>query len=154
VEDQISAIDSSVIASGAKLETGDLENFIGEQLTGFNSNLYIHDKFLLVDPLSSDPITVTGTANFSGTSQQNNDENMLVIRGDQRVADIYFGEFMCIFDHLYARYLVRKIDSAQIKAGKPKKTGGGYLKEQTAEWLDVHFTPGSRKDLRRRYFIV
>ena len=43
-----------------------MENFLGESLTGFNRNLYIHDKFMLVDPLGDDPIVVTGTANFSG----------------------------------------------------------------------------------------
>ena len=30
------------------LAKGDLENFLGESLTGFNRNRYIHDKFLLV----------------------------------------------------------------------------------------------------------
>jgi hypothetical protein len=45
-------------------------------------------------------------ANFSGPSQTNNDENMLVIPADTCVADIYFGEFMRVFDHFYARYIV------------------------------------------------
>ena len=83
--------------------------FIGENLTGFNRNQYIHDKFMLVDPLGDHPIVVTGTANFSGPSQYANDENMVVIRGNLRVADIYFGEFMRIFDHIYSRYIVGKM---------------------------------------------
>src|SRR6185295_13804860 len=49
---------------------------------------YIHSKFLLRDPLGKDPIVVTGSANFSNPSTTDNDENMLIIRGDQRVADI------------------------------------------------------------------
>ena len=89
-----------------------MENFIGESLTGFNKNLYIHDKFMLVDPLGDDPVVVTGSANFSRPSQSANDENMIVIRGNQRVADIYFGEFMRIFDHLYSRYIVGKMKKA------------------------------------------
>src|SRR5205823_14332527 len=40
------------------------------------------------------------TANFRGPSQYANDENMVVIRGNKRVADIYFGEFMRIFARL------------------------------------------------------
>ena len=43
--------------------------------------------------LGSDPIVVTGSANFSHASTNDNDENMLVIRGSQRVADSYFTEF-------------------------------------------------------------
>lgn len=148
VEDQIDQVHNTVIAAGAKLEEHDLENFVGENLTGFNKNQYIHDKFMLVDPLGDDPIVVTGTANFSGPSQYANDENMIVIRRNPRVADIYFGEFMRIFDHLYARYIV----------GKMKKEGSadpdaGFLKERPEDWLPQHFANGSRKDLRRRYFM-
>lgn len=147
VEDQIDQVRNTVIAAGAKLADGDMENFIGESLTGFNRNLYIHDKFMLVDPLGDDPVVVTGSANFSRPSQSANDENMVVIRGNQRVADIYFGEFMRIFDHLYSRYIV----------GKMKKLGtndpdAGFLKENAKDWVPQHFKTG-RKELRRRYFM-
>jgi len=147
VENQIDQVHNTVIAAGAKLDAGDLKNFGFEKLTGFNKNQYIHDKFMLVDPLGDDPIVVTGTANFSGPSQYANDENMVVIRGNKRVADIYFGEFMRIFDHLYSRYIV----------GKMKKLGihdpdAGFLKEQSKDWVPQNFQKG-RKDLRRRYFM-
>lgn len=147
VDDQINAVRNTVIASGAKLSKGDWENFIGERLTGFNKNYYIHDKFMLVDPLSDDPVVVTGTANFSGPSQYANDENMLVIRGESRVADIYFGEFMRIFDHLYSRYIVAKMK----KLGK-NDPDAGFLKDEPDEWVPQHFEPG-RKQLRREYFM-
>jgi hypothetical protein len=147
VENRIDQVHNTVIAAGAKLDAGDLKNFGFEKLTGFNKNQYIHDKFMLVDPLGDDPIVVTGTANFSGPSQYANDENMVVIRGNLRVADIYFGEFMRIFDHLYSRYIV----------GKMKKLGthdsnAGFLKEQAKDWVPQNFQKG-RKDLRRRYFM-
>jgi phosphatidylserine/phosphatidylglycerophosphate/cardiolipin synthase-like enzyme len=148
VETQIDQIKNTVIAAGAKLAKGDLENFLGENLTGFNHNLYIHDKFMLVDPLGDDPIVVTGTANFSGPSQYANDENMLVIRGNPRIADIYFGEFMRIFDHLYSRFIVEKMK----KAGT-HDPNAGFLKEDAKAWVPQHFTKGGRKDLRRRYFM-
>ena len=62
---------------------------------------YIHSKFLLRDPLGADPIVVTGSANFSDASTNANDENMLVIRGRPRVADIYFTEFNRLFNHYF-----------------------------------------------------
>jgi phosphatidylserine/phosphatidylglycerophosphate/cardiolipin synthase-like enzyme len=147
VEEQIDLVRNTVIAAGAKLAAGDMENFIGEELTGFNRNQYIHDKFMLVDPLGDDPIVVTGSANFSPASQSANDENMIVIRGAHRVADIYFGEFLRVFDHLYSRYLV----------GKMKKLGShdpdaGFLKEDAKAWVPSHFQTG-RKALRRQYFL-
>ena len=121
--------------------------FIGENLTGFNRNQYIHDKFILVDPLGDHPIVVTGTANFSGPSQYANDEKMVVIRGNLRVADIYFGEFMRIFDHIYSRYIVGK-----MKKLGPNDPNAGFLKEQAKDWVPQNFQSG-RKDLRRRYFM-
>jgi phosphatidylserine/phosphatidylglycerophosphate/cardiolipin synthase-like enzyme len=146
VEAGIDQVGSTVIAAGNLLHAGDLENFIGEHLTGFNRNLYIHDKFMVIDPLGNSPVVVTGSANFSGASQHANDENMLIISATKRVADIYFGEFMRVFDHLYSRYIVAKIKAAG--GGDPN---AGFLKEND-KWVAAHFKANGRKDLRRRYF--
>jgi phosphatidylserine/phosphatidylglycerophosphate/cardiolipin synthase-like enzyme len=70
---------------------------------------YIHSKFLLHDPLGPDPIVVTGSANFSNPSTTENDENMIVIRGDLRVADIYFTEFNRLWNHYYFRAMYDKL---------------------------------------------
>lgn len=137
---------NAVIAAGAMLKKGDLENFLGETLTGFNTNRYIHGKFLLVDPLGNDPVVVTGTANFSEPSQESNDENMMVIRGDKRVADIYFGEFMRIFDHHYTRYIVDK-----LKLSGDHNPDAGYLKEQRDDWLLSHLRPGAKAKRREAF---
>ena len=72
---------------------------------------------------------------------------MLVIRGDKRVADIYFGEFMRVFDHHYARYIVRIL--SEEGRSDPK---AGYLKKNTVDWLPTHFNPNSYKSKRRKYF--
>jgi phospholipase D-like protein len=143
-----------VYAAGAKFERGELPNFVAEKLTGLSGHVpYIHDKFLLIDPLGDDPTVVTGSANFSPNSQINNDENMLIIRSDQRVADVYFGEFMRLFEHLYARYLARIIRERKKKA-KPKpgakKTSSGYLRPDPS-WVAEHFGE-TQKSRRRQYF--
>jgi phosphatidylserine/phosphatidylglycerophosphate/cardiolipin synthase-like enzyme len=64
-----------------------LANFLGEPKNTLNSNRYIHTKYMLIDPLGNDPLVVCGSANFSRPSQRTNDENMLVIRGNMRVAE-------------------------------------------------------------------
>jgi phosphatidylserine/phosphatidylglycerophosphate/cardiolipin synthase-like enzyme len=107
-----------IFAAGGYLAKGALANFLQERPNPLNRNRYIHTKFILVDPLSEDPLVVTGSANFSKPSQRTNDENMLVIRGNKRVADIYFSEFMRIFDHHYARYIVRILaDEGPLRPG-------------------------------------
>jgi phosphatidylserine/phosphatidylglycerophosphate/cardiolipin synthase-like enzyme len=137
-----------IFAAGRYFGPADLANFRGERGNPLNTNDYIHTKFMLVDPLSNDPLVVTGSANFSRPSQRINDENMLVIRGDTRTADIYFGEFMRVFDHHYARYIVRKL--AQAGSGDPD---AGYLKENSTDWVTSHFSPNSYKSKRRKYFV-
>ena len=136
-----------IFAAGSYLAEGAIANFLGERSNPLNRNRYIHDKFMLVDPLSDDPLIITGSANFSKPSQRINDENMLVIRGDTHVADIYFGEFMRVFDHHYARYIVRIL----TEAGRSDPEAG-YLKEKTSDWLPAHFNPASYKSKRRKYF--
>jgi phosphatidylserine/phosphatidylglycerophosphate/cardiolipin synthase-like enzyme len=87
-------------AVGNTIRTNAFDRWLTEKLTGLNTHVqYIHTKFMLIDPLGDDPIVVTGSANFSTASTTGNDENMLVIRGNTRVADIYVGEFMRLWNH-------------------------------------------------------
>jgi len=80
------------------------DGWVKERLSGLNAHVrYVHNKFMLVDPLGDDPIVICGSANFSEASTIRNDENMLVIRGNTRVADIYLGEFMRLYSHFAFR---------------------------------------------------
>lgn len=56
--------------------------------------MYVQTKYMLVDPLGPVPIVVIGSANFSAASTTDNDGNMLMIRGNAAVADIYLGGFI------------------------------------------------------------
>ncbi len=88
------------IAVGNLIKTNAFDRWVRETLTGLNQHVqYIHTKFMLIDPLGDDPIVVTGSANFSQASTTSNDENMLLIRGNARVADIYLGEYMRLWNH-------------------------------------------------------
>lgn len=136
-----------IFASGSYIEDDNgLTNALKESGNPLNSNDFIHTKYMLVDPLGDHPTVVTGSANFSSSSQTQNDENMLVIHGDTRVADIYFGEFMRLFDHHYARYLAAKYR-------RNPKSPGNYLKAQTDQWLPAHLDPSNYRSKRRTYFV-
>ena len=115
---------------------------------GLNTHvMYIHSKFLLKDPLSADPIVVTGSANFSNASTNDNDENMVIIRGNTRVADIYFTEFNRLFNHYYFRSVVEatKAQQAPGAAAPAARTPTQFL-EPTDIWLEK-YKPGK---LRRK----
>jgi len=109
---------------------------------------WIHTKFMLVDPLSDDPIVITGSANFSDASITTNEENMLIIRGDTRVADIYFGEYMRTFAHYAFREAVyiRQQQGVDAEDWKPQN----LISDTT--WLKRYMKPGSDGALRRVYF--
>jgi phosphatidylserine/phosphatidylglycerophosphate/cardiolipin synthase-like enzyme len=122
------------------------KNFAEEELTGQNKHVkYIHTKYMLLDPLGPDPIVVTGSANFSDASTRNNDENMLVIRGDTRVADIYLGEFM----RLYTHYRFRAFAQQARRTGRPPRT---LFLAPDDRWWRPYYDPRSVKKMERRLF--
>jgi len=108
---------------------------------------FVHTKFLLIDPLSDDPLVCSGSANFSSNSLLQNDENMLLIRGDTRVADIYLTEFDRIFRHFYFRDVANEIEA------KGSAAEGAFL-DETSDWTDSYFKPGALKTRRREMFFA
>jgi len=99
---------------------------------------FVHSKILLIDPLSDDPLICTGSANFSKNSLVSNDENMLLIRGSSRVADIYLTEIDRIFKHFYDRNAINR------SAAAGEKTDWLYL-DTTRGWIDRNLVKGSYK---------
>jgi hypothetical protein len=94
----------NMVVAGGRIGEAGWRQWVQESLTGLNGHVqYIHTKYMLIDPLSDDPVVITGSANWSENSSTKNDENMLVIRGDTRVADVYLGEFMRLFNHFEMR---------------------------------------------------
>lgn len=87
--------------AGALDEKSVLEAWQGQLLAEsmHHRGVYIHSKFMLIDPLSDAPLVVTGSANFSTNSSTNNDENQLFVVGEREVTDVYLGEFMRLFEH-------------------------------------------------------
>ena len=55
-----------LFASGGYFGYNSLFNFLKERGNPLNSNDYIHNKFMLIDPLGEDPIVVTGKKIFTG----------------------------------------------------------------------------------------
>ncbi len=120
---------------------------VNTQILGLNRHvMYIHSKFLLVDPLSLDPIVITGSANFSEASVKENDENMMIIRGNQRVADIYLTEFMRLFNHYYFRTVLENLKFA----GQTPSEDSLFLAPD--DLWQQKYTPGSFKNKRLNLF--
>ena len=108
---------------------------------------YVHTKIMLIDVLTDDPLVFTGSANFSPNSLLANDENMLLIRGDTAVADVYVTEFLRLFNHFYFRHIAQTL--AREGSGDPTKA---VFLDPTDGWVDRHFRSGTYHCRRRELF--
>jgi phosphatidylserine/phosphatidylglycerophosphate/cardiolipin synthase-like enzyme len=108
---------------------------------------FVHTKFLLIDPLSEDPLVCSGSANFSSGSLLQNDENMAIIRGNTRVTDIYMTEFDRIFRHFYFRDIAN-----QLAGSDSADDAKSAFLDETSAWTKSYFKTGTLKSNRRLMF--
>ncbi len=144
-----------LVAIGNRIKTNSFDRWLAEmdRIIPRLHVYWIHTKYMLIDPLGEEPIVVGGSANFSKASTDTNDENMLVIKGDKRIADIYFGEYQRLFAHYSFRESVARAVKKQgitgIQEWKPQ-----YLIEDDS-WMTDYFNDVNDKTarcLRRKYF--
>ncbi len=143
-----------VVAIGNRIVTNAFDRWLAEmaQVKEDVHVHWIHTKYMLVDPLGADPIVISGSANFSKASTDTNDENMLVIRGDKRIADIYFGEYIRLYTHYAFREAVKWAIEKE-KLGKPQNWKPQFLIDNDS-WMKDYFNPKdkSARFARRKYF--
>lgn len=136
-----------VLAIGGKQAISGVERWLDE-LTQISSTVHvywIHTKFALIDPLGDNPIVITGSANFSVASTNDNHENMMVIAGDKRVADIYFTEYLRLFAHYAFRETLIKKEIWDLADWHPEDL------IPDPSWTNDYYKPGQRS-ARRRYY--
>ena len=68
----------------------------------------------MIDPFSDAPIVVTGSHNFSDSASKKNDENFVIVRGHQALAEKYTVHVMSVYAHYRWRSYVRET----LAAGK------------------------------------
>ena len=131
----------NIFSIGDFIRTNEFDGWVKERLTGLNGNVnYVHNKFMLIEPLSNNPIVIGGSANFSDASTNKNDENMLLVRGNKRVADIYFGEFVRLFSHFSFR-----------ESLKFRKPGNPPKPLRIDDWWETSFGD-TANSAKRKYF--
>jgi phosphatidylserine/phosphatidylglycerophosphate/cardiolipin synthase-like enzyme len=139
--------------SRASIEGFELDKwFFAEEHYRANNDgfvFFVHAKFLLIDPLSDDPLVISGSPNFSPGSLLENDENQLLIRGDTRVADIYLTEYDRVFRHFYFRDIANELANAE----KSDDAKAIFLSEDDS-WSAPYFKKGCLKNNRRLMFFA
>jgi phosphatidylserine/phosphatidylglycerophosphate/cardiolipin synthase-like enzyme len=114
----------------------------------------IHDKIVVIDPLSAeDCVVITGSHNLGFKASYANDENMLVLRGNQALALAYTVHVLDIYDHYKFRAAMEQQDRQAMLAGRSKPqrpTGKGFL-ETRDTWQDPYLA--GRKGQELGYFL-
>ena len=114
----------------------------------------IHDKIIVIDPL--DPVNctvITGSHNLGYKASYQNDENLLIIRGNQALAISYAVHVLDVYDHYVMRAKLQdQLRKSLIATGNaPKTEAGGFLRTN-AGWQDRWFQ-STKFPTSRDYFL-
>jgi phosphatidylserine/phosphatidylglycerophosphate/cardiolipin synthase-like enzyme len=133
------------IVRASKIEDNGLIGDFGiEQQTAYgNVGAIIHDKIVVIDPLSPDCSVILGSHNLGFTASCCNDENLVIIRGDTALAQAYAVHVLDVYDHYRFR-----AKEAELKE-KHEAGWTGYLKTDDS-WQDEYLD--GAKGALTRYF--
>lgn len=74
----------------------------------------IHDKIVVIDPFRDDCCVITGSHNLGFKASYSNDENLVILSGNRKVAEAYSAHILDVVNHYNWRYKLVK----DKKAGK------------------------------------
>ena len=90
----------------------------------------IHDKIVVVDPVSEGGFVVIGSHNLGYKASYENDENFLIIRNNRRLVEAYAVHVMDLYEH----YRFRAVQQDLRREGK--KQWDGFL-SRDSKWLEA-----------------
>jgi phosphatidylserine/phosphatidylglycerophosphate/cardiolipin synthase-like enzyme len=64
----------------------------------------VHSKVVLIDPLSANPVLITGSHNLGTKASDTNDENLLIIRNTPGLASAYATNIMSVYNQYRWRF--------------------------------------------------
>jgi len=93
----------------------------------------IHDKIVVIDPMTPNCVVIFGSHNLGYRASYNNDENMVIIKGHQPLAQAYATHVMDVYDHYRWRFTLKTASGKQAFTGLDK----------TPKWQDKYFEEDS-----------
>ena len=103
----------------------------------------IHDKFIVIDFNSDNPVVFTGSSNLADGGETSNGDNLLAIY-DPTVARIFATEAVRLVDHYYFRAAVTK--ATAVKPLQLTACGG------TPPWWQRDYDPQNMRNVQRLLF--
>ncbi|HEY0454758.1 MAG TPA: hypothetical protein VGE41_00170 [Verrucomicrobiae bacterium] len=103
----------------------------------------------MIDGETANPTIYTGSANMSKNSVENNDENLLEIKGNTALAELYLAEFFRLYDHYRARALWNYAQENKNNTAGKKKADGFQLKTNRDAWAKNAYKNGTLENIGR-----
>ena len=152
----------NVLMVRASAITDVIGDFEKELLTA--GNAIIHDKIVVIDPLDeADCVVITGSHNLGFKASYANDENMVIVKGNAKLAQAYAVHVLDVFEHFRFRAVLVENERQEIlarlerearaemagetleQAAKPV-VGRGYLRTD-ADWQSPYFSGSKAREL-------
>ncbi|MGZ6004500.1 MAG: phospholipase D-like domain-containing protein [Caulobacteraceae bacterium] len=112
-----------------------MAEFNANEIHGAHMMAIVHSKTIVVDPFSPNCAVITGSHNFSPSASKSNDENLVIIRGDQALARAYAVHISGVYDaYAWRAFLDGGGDPTSLYTLAGWKPGG--VKEQELKfWM-------------------
>jgi phosphatidylserine/phosphatidylglycerophosphate/cardiolipin synthase-like enzyme len=119
--------DPRVIAAAALTHGDAPDGWVAELLkAGF---AITHDKIVVIDPFAEDCVVVTGSHNLGYQASYNNDENLVIIEGNKKLAMAYATHVLDVYDHFAWRWALQQ----------GEQSSDATLKTTPDDWLNWYF---------------
>jgi len=114
-----------------------------ELLKSPGGHAIIHDKIVVIDPMSpTDCVVVMGSHNQGYKASYANDENLLIFRGNQALALAYTTHIMDVYDHYRWRFLVQQ---------QQQHAWTGLV--TTPDWQNRYFQKGNMASMELQFWM-
>lgn len=104
-----------------------------------------HDKIVVIDPFDDHCVVATGSHNLGYQASYNNDENLVFVEGNKKLAEAYATHVLDVYDHFAWRW--------SLGAGG-KQTDDSYLKPTPDQWLSWYYdADGNIKTAQLKFWL-
>jgi len=104
----------------------------------------IHDKIVVIDAFTDKCIVITGSHNLGYRASYNNDENLLIIKGNKELSTSYATHVLDVYDHYRWRYYL----------SKNTKKGSRFEGLKTnSSWQDPYFNNKRGESIDTRFWL-
>jgi phosphatidylserine/phosphatidylglycerophosphate/cardiolipin synthase-like enzyme len=102
----------------------------------------VHSKTIVIDPFSDNCAVITGSHNFSDSASAKNDENLVIVRGNKKLAQAYALHVNGVYDHYSWRAFVGSGgDPDQIYKPLDGWKPGGSREQELDFWMQEPIPP-------------